>query len=169
MTRGGMTMVPAAAWRACLYLLLWLLLAGWHASDLPALLPAVAAATWTSLLLLPPGAWRLSLAGIALLALRFPAQSILAGVDVARRALHPDLKLHPGFVPYRPLLAPGLAREGFCTFASLLPGTLPTGTDSSGALLIHCLDVGQPVAAAMAIEERRFLRALGRADRSRDG
>jgi len=40
-------------------------------------------------------------------------------------------------------------------------GTLPTGTDEHGALLVHCLDIGQPVAANLAAEERLFIRAVG--------
>ena len=47
------------------------------------------------------------------------------------------------------------------SFQSLLRGTLPTGTDENGALLVHCLDAGQPVAANLAEEETMFIRALG--------
>jgi multicomponent Na+:H+ antiporter subunit E len=43
----------------------------------------------------------------------------------------------------------------------MMPGTLPTGTDEHGALLVHCLDIGQPVAANLAAEERLFIRAVG--------
>ena len=42
-----------------------------------------------------------------------------------------------------------------------MPGTLPTGTDEEGALLVHCLDRGQPVAANLEAEERLFIRAVG--------
>jgi multicomponent Na+:H+ antiporter subunit E len=42
-----------------------------------------------------------------------------------------------------------------------MPGTLPTGTNEQGALLVHCLDVAQPVAANLAAEERLFIRAVG--------
>jgi multicomponent Na+:H+ antiporter subunit E len=45
--------------------------------------------------------------------------------------------------------------------SSLLPGTLPAGTDDSGAVVIHCLDVGQPVVAHMTAEQELFVRALG--------
>ena len=57
--------------------------------------------------------------------------------------------------------APGPARDAFCAIASLLPGTLPAGSDPSGALLVHCLDVGQDVPAQMAAEEAVFVAALG--------
>ena len=43
----------------------------------------------------------------------------------------------------------------------LLPGTLPAGSDDDGALLIHCLDVEQPVADNLSAEEVLFSRMIG--------
>jgi multicomponent Na+:H+ antiporter subunit E len=106
-----------------------------------------AAATWISLRLLPPGAARLRPLAFARLALRFFGQSMVAGADVAWRALDPRLPLRPGFVLCPTRLAPG-------------PGTLPAGSEPS-ALLMHCLDVGQDVPAQMAEEEAVFVAALG--------
>lgn len=57
-------------------------------------------------------------------------------------------------------LPAGGARSAFCALSSLMPGTLPTGIDEKGALLVHCLDIGQPVAANLAAEERLFIRAV---------
>ena len=153
---------PAAALtRATAFLVLWLILAGFNPADLPAAVVAVAGATWTSLRLLPPGGSPLSPLGIASLALRFPRQSLMAGIDVARRALDPRLPLRPGFVTVSPRLSPGTPRDAFCAFASLLPGTLPTDTNEDGTLLVHCLDIGLPVATQMAADEEFFGRALG--------
>jgi multicomponent Na+:H+ antiporter subunit E len=42
-----------------------------------------------------------------------------------------------------------------------MPGTLPTGVDEQGALLVHCLDTSQPVAANLTAEELLFMRAVG--------
>jgi multicomponent Na+:H+ antiporter subunit E len=42
-----------------------------------------------------------------------------------------------------------------------MPGTLPTGTNEEGALLVHCLDTSQPVAANLSAEELLFMRAVG--------
>jgi multicomponent Na+:H+ antiporter subunit E len=103
----------------------------------------------------------LRLASLAALALSFMRQSVVSGMDVARRALHPRLQLRPGFVVYLLHLPPGGAQSAFCALSSLLPGTLPTGTDENGALLIHCRDVDQPVGADLAAEESLFIRALG--------
>ncbi len=152
--------VSATVVRAIGFLVFWLMLAGVNPADLPAAALAVAAATWTSLHLLPPGTWRLSPVGLARLVLRFPLQSVVAGVDVARRALDPRLPLRPGFVACPARLPPGTARDAFCTLTSLLPGTLPAGTGQDGTLLIHCLDVGLPVAAQLAREEALFADAL---------
>jgi multicomponent Na+:H+ antiporter subunit E len=49
---------------------------------------------------------------------------------------------------------------------SLLPGTVPTGSDKSGAILIHCLDVKQPVVAQLAADEALLVRAMGGARRN---
>jgi multicomponent Na+:H+ antiporter subunit E len=53
-------------------------------------------------------------------------------------------------------------RNAFCTITSLLPGTLPSGSDESGAVVVHCLDITQPVAEQLAREEALLERALGR-------
>jgi multicomponent Na+:H+ antiporter subunit E len=153
-------LLRSAFTRAVGFLVCWLVLAGIDPGDLPAAAVAVAAATFVSLRLLPPGGRRLSPLGVARLALRFPFQAVIAGVDVARRALDPRLPLRPGFVTYTPRLPPGNARDAFCALASLMPGTLPADTNPDGTLLIHCLDIDQPAAAQLAVEEARFMRAL---------
>jgi multicomponent Na+:H+ antiporter subunit E len=150
-----------AAARAALFLAFWLMISGWAPTDLPVGLAAVAGATWISLNLLPPGRSRMRMASLALLAANFFRQSIVSGADVAWRALSPKLRLRPGFVAFPLRLPPGGKRSAFCALSSLMPGTLPTGTDDRGALLVHCLDVGQPVAANLAAEEGLFIRAVG--------
>jgi multicomponent Na+:H+ antiporter subunit E len=159
-------LVPAAIGRGVAFLCLWLVI---FRFDLLAVLIGVitaAMATWISLRLLPPGAGRLRPLALARFALRFFGQSAVAGSDVARRALDPRLPLRPGFARCPTRLAPGLLRDAFCAIASLLPGTLPAGSDPSGALLVHCLDVSQDVPAQMAQEEAVFVAALPRASRN---
>jgi len=95
--------------------------------------------------------------------LRFLQDSLVAGADVARRALDPKLPLRPGFVLHTVGLPPGAARNMFTTLMSLLPGTVPTGSDERGRILIHCLDVEQPVAAQLAAAEALFVRVVGEA------
>ena len=84
---------PIATSRAALFLCLWLVLAGANPGDLPAATAAIAAATWTSLHLLEPSSSRRSPRAIARLALLFLYHSVVAGVDVAGRALNPRLPL----------------------------------------------------------------------------
>jgi multicomponent Na+:H+ antiporter subunit E len=45
--------------------------------------------------------------------------------------------------------------------AAPMPGTLPAGSDQSGALIYHCLDVDQPVAQQLKQEETLLVAALG--------
>jgi len=148
-----------AVWRWAAFLGLWLILAGADPADLPVGIAAAIAATWTSLRLMPPGQSRPSVVALAGLALRFFYQSVVAGADVARRALDPRLPLRPGFVSYPVGFPPGASRNAFATLTSLLPGTVPAG-DENGQLVYHCLDVDQPVAAQLAAEEAALLRAL---------
>lgn len=149
----------AAFARALALLGLWIVLIGAKPADLAIGLVTIAAATWTSLHLLAPSGTRVRLGPLLALALRFLWQSVVAGCDVARRALHPQMPLHPGFVAYPVRLQPGPARNAFIALTSLLPGTVPTG-DQDGALLYHCLDTERPVVAELAAEEAAFSRVL---------
>jgi multicomponent Na+:H+ antiporter subunit E len=153
-------MFPAVVLRAIVFLALWFVLVGIDIEDLPATTLAVVSATWMSLRLLPPGDARPSPAAVARLAFRFLVQSVVAGIDVARRALDPRLPLRPGFVTYSVGFAPGPARNLFTTVTSLLPGTVPAGEDG-GHLVYHCLDIDQPVVSQLAAEEAALSRALG--------
>jgi multicomponent Na+:H+ antiporter subunit E len=143
------------------FLVFWVIIAGTEPVDLLFGAPAALIVTWASLQLLPPGTRRLRVVALARLVPRFLYQSIGAGVDVAWRALDPRLPLQPGFVTYRPRLPPGAALSAFCTVTSLLPGTLPSGTDERGRLMIHCLDKDQPIADQLATEEALLMEALG--------
>jgi multicomponent Na+:H+ antiporter subunit E len=148
-----------AALRALGFLVLWVVVTGGNPADLVAGAVAVLAASWASLHLLRPGTSRVRPAALAKLVLHFLCQSVVAGVDVARRVLDPRLPLNPGFVLYPVRLPPGPGRNMFTALMSLLPGTVPTGA-AEGGLFIHCLDVGQPVAAQLAEEEALFTRVV---------
>jgi multicomponent Na+:H+ antiporter subunit E len=137
------------------------MIAGHDPADLPIGLFAATLATWTSLRLLPPVKVKLRLPALATFTLHFMRQSVSAGVEVAWRAFSPRLPLDPGFVVYPCRLRSTGARSAFCAVSSLLPGTLPAGADENGVLLVHCLDVGQPVTANLAAEEALFSRAIG--------
>jgi multicomponent Na+:H+ antiporter subunit E len=153
--------------RMAAFLGFWLVLSGFSPVGFLIGILAAATAARMSVRLLPPGPWRVRPIVVSRLLLRFLRQSIVAGVDVAWRALDPRLPLRTGFVVYRTHLAPGALCEAFCVMTSLLPGSLPCGRDGAGNLVIHCLDVTQPVAEQLAAEEALLVRALG--DVRRDG
>jgi multicomponent Na+:H+ antiporter subunit E len=144
-------------------LCLWLAVAGSGVVDVLVGGASAAVAAWASLRLLPPAVRRPRPLALAKLVVRFLWQSVVAGTDVARRALDPALPLRPGFRDC-PLGVPaGTARGAFCALSSLMPGTLVAGS-APGALQVHCLDASQDVPAQMRAEERLFLAAVGAAD-----
>ena len=144
-----------------MFLALWLVLTLGNSADLPAGIVAAIAATWVSVYLLTLSDADLSLPAMLKFALHFFYQSVVAGVDVARRALDPRLPLQPGYVSFPCRLSKGPARSTFCTLASLLPGTVPVTANDSGVVLVHCLDVNQPVVAQLTADEQLFRRVLG--------
>jgi multicomponent Na+:H+ antiporter subunit E len=146
LARPGDAAVPTADWAAAV------------APDLLVGLLAAAAATWVSLRLLPPTAGRLRLAALLRFTLHFLWQSVVSGVDVARRAFAPSLPLKLGFLAYPVRLPTATGRAAFGAVTSLMPGTLPVGTDADGALVYHCLDLDQPVAANLARDESMLAR-----------
>jgi multicomponent Na+:H+ antiporter subunit E len=147
--------------RGAVFLGLWLILSGLQPAELLVGVFAAGMATWASVRLSPPGQWRIRPRALAAFGLRFLHQSVTAGTDVAWRALRPRQSLRPGFVIYRTQLSQGPTQAAFCGVMSLVPGTLPSGRSDNGALVIHCLDVEQPVAAQSAVEEELLARALG--------
>ena len=149
------------AWvRGTLFFALWMVLLQSIAPlDLAVGFVAAFLATRASLYLLPPESGRVRLLALAMLVPRFCWQSLLAGVDVARRAFTPSMPLSTGFVAYRTAFPRGHARNNFATITSLMPGTVPCG-DGPDTIEFHCLDTGQPVAEQMAAEERRLASAL---------
>lgn len=154
--------IRSSAWaRGAGFLGFWLALIGIDPVDLVVGVMAAAIATWVSLRLLPPGPSRFRLGEVASYVLRFLHQSVVAGVDVARRALDPRLPLRPGFVVHQCNLPHGAAHDAFCAITGLLPGTLPCGPDKNGGIVIHCLDTREPVIDQLTEEEVQFVRALG--------
>jgi multicomponent Na+:H+ antiporter subunit E len=149
-----------AAIRALLYFGVWIVI---DQSAKPANLGfgvlATTAATWASLKLMPPASGRVRLGVLLMLLPRFLWQSLVAGIDVARRAFSPRLPLQPGFVDYAPGLPRGSARNAFEAISSLLPGSVPTG-ETETVIEYHALDTAQPVVEQLAAEEQAYAKAL---------
>lgn len=158
--RANASVPRAAILRGAGLAVLWLLLMpSLKVGDLAVGALAVAGATAASLRLLPPASGEVRLWPLLWLLPRFLWQSLVAGVDVARRALAPRMPLRTGFVTFRTSLPRGHARNNFATIMSLMPGTVPCG-DGQDSIEFHCLDTGQPVARQMASEEQRLASVL---------
>ena len=126
---------------------------------------ATAFATWVSLQLLPPASGRLRFFVLLGFIPHFLWQSVVAGLDVARRAFLPNMPMQPGFVQCPLNFPPGLTRNTFAMITSLLPGSVPSG-ETDGVLIYHALDTSQPVAEQLRHEERLLSRGLVAGERS---
>lgn len=157
--------VPRASvtWlRGVAYFGFWLLLLPSFAlADLAFGLLLAGAATWVSMRLLPVEAGSLRVSKLLQLVPHFVYESVLAGVDVARRALDPKLPLNPGLVNCPVGFPPGFARNTFATIMSLLPGSVSVGDGADDRVLVyHCLDLDEPLVERLYAEERLFAKAL---------
>lgn len=166
-TTFGDAPIPTLLARGFGFFIIWLALIGTAPKDMPFGLLAAVAATWASGQLWPSEG-RLSLSGLARFVLRFLPQSVVAGADVAWRAMAPRIVLRPGLVAYRATLPAGLAQGAMCAVMSLQPGKLPVSCQASGEMLVHCLDTEAPVTAELAADEAAFRRML-RAAHGEDG
>gem|GEM_PF-3127830 len=115
-------------------------------------------ATVVSVLLLPPLLW--SLTGIVRFVPFFLWRSLSGGVDVARRALHPQLPISPGLFHHRWRLPPGLPRVFMANTVSLLPGTLSLELDAN-CLQVHVLDEGKDFLSELKKVEQRVAAMFG--------
>lgn len=125
-----MKWIVSSAWRALLLALLWMLLSGAAADYLTYGAVSVVAATALSLVLMPPQGpprptrWPRRLWFGAMLAGWFLGQSVVGGIDVARRALrrHPDIE--PAVVEAPVELPEGHARQMAMLMMNLMPGSM---------------------------------------------
>lgn len=148
--------------RLMIFGLIWVILADPVVEDWPGMAVGVLAATATSLALLPPTTARMRPLTLLRLAGRFARQSLLGGLDVGWRALHPRMPMRPGLRLHDSRLPPGNARNVLRALASAVPGVLPCGETETGVLIVHCLDDAEEVDATLAADEGLFLRLIGR-------
>lgn len=127
-------------------------LRGWYYGVL-----AIVAASFTSLMLIPPGSWRWNMLELPRFGFFFLQQSILGGVDVARRALDPRLPVDPTFIEYPLRLSKEPARVFFSNTMSLLPGTVSVELWPN-LLRLHVLDRNMPVLETLRELEERVAR-----------
>ena len=123
-------------------------------------IPIIALATLASHRLQPGRGGRLRpIASLRFLGFFFH-QSLRAGIDVARRALSPTLRLAPAFIEYRLRLPAGPARVFIVDTLSLLPGTLSAELRDD-CVCLHVLDANLPVEAEVRAVERHIAAVFG--------
>jgi multicomponent Na+:H+ antiporter subunit E len=84
--------------------------------------------------------------------------SIVAALEVAKYAFRRQPGLHSGFVTYDCDIPDGTKRDLYLSMVSLMPGSLPVDVEENGRVIIHCLDINQPIAEQMADNEARLIR-----------
>lgn len=122
------------------YLVVWWILTGgnrssWLIGGFAIALALLASTTIPA----PPLSLRFSPAGLLRFIPYFVVQSIIGGIDVARRAFSPRLPLDPTLIHYPLQLPPGGARIFLLNTVSLLPGTLSADLQDD-TLTVHLLD-----------------------------
>lgn len=131
-------------WRIVLFIAVWWILTQGRADSWGVGLISIVSALIVSLVLLPPGLFRFSLAGIFFFLLYFLSRSLKSGIQVALMAVRLDLDLHPDIqkIPLR--LPEGLGRVILVNTLNLMPGTLSVNLTTS-SLYLHVLDERQPI------------------------
>ncbi|MFP4607217.1 MAG: Na+/H+ antiporter subunit E [Thiohalospira sp.] len=143
--------------KAALLFVLWLLLTDAAVAGLPF---GVAAAVLGALVLPGGGNWPLSPGGWLLFIPWFLLRSVAGGWDVLRRTVQPARPLDPDWVEYETTLTRPAARHLMAAVVGLLPGTLVARLDGHH-LRVHALDRSLPVAADLAVLERRIAALFG--------
>lgn len=151
--------------RAVLMLGVWLIVSEFALSGLPFGLCAAIGAAAVSLRVLPPRPAGFAPLRFLILWPSFLGRSVMAGFDVARRAVSPGPPVLPGWVEHESALPEGPPRTLFGAEISLLPGTLSAGT-RSGRLHVHALDMSQETEAQLETWEAELQRAFPRKYRS---
>lgn len=146
--------------RAALLAALWWALAEGRAESWWIGVPAIAAGALASLALQGSRPWPMRPLAVLRSLAWFARRSLLAGFDVALRALRARPGLAPGFLVLRSRLRDPAACVLLANALSLLPGTL--SVELSGERLeLHVLDRAAPVERQMRELEARIADLLG--------
>jgi len=149
-----------SAWRAAALALLWWVLTAGDPGSWVVGVPAVVAATWASLRLIPRKLWRWRLAGLLRFLPFFLWESVRGSLDVSVRALHPRTPLAPAVLHYRLRLSDDFACVFLANTMSLLPGSLSADLHHD-RLTVHVLDGSLPVEARLKSLEARVGQMFG--------
>ena len=146
-------------WRIVLFIAAWWILTQGKADSWGIGLVSIVSALIVSLILLPPGLFRFSFAGLFIFLLYFLSRSLKGGIQVALMAVQLDLDLHPNIqkIPLR--LPEGLGRVILVNTLNLQPGTLSVDLTAS-SLYLHVLDERQPIEAQVRDIEKLIAHML---------
>jgi multicomponent Na+:H+ antiporter subunit E len=136
----------------------WWILAEGDPSSWAIGVPTVALAVWASHRVgvdssAPPLRYR-ALPGFALF---FASRSLVAGLDVARRTVSPDLPIAPRLLSVPTSLPAGLPRVLLVAVLSLMPGSLGVSLEHDD-IVLHVLDARTDVTADVRRTEARIAR-----------
>ena len=107
-----------------------------------------------------PGSYRLRITGTLMFTGHFLGNSIIAGLDVARRILLPRLPVDPGTLVLITALPEGSPRWLLANALSLMPGTLSVNLIDDH-IELHCLDQGMPITQSVRRTEARIAAMYG--------
>ena len=141
-------------------LLLWWALTEGAPGALPMMLPAALLAAAAGAMLAAPWRHRFRLTALPGFVFFFLRQSLSAGVDVARRTLHPRMPLATDIIEVPLQLPEGAPRWLLINTMSLLPGTLSVDIVQQ-KLQLHVLDRNQPIAGQVLDTEKRIAALFG--------
>jgi multicomponent K+:H+ antiporter subunit E len=80
---------------------------------------------------------------------------VVANIDVARRILGPESRIHPGYVRVPLDLRDARAVSILASIVTMTPGTLSAALESDGrVLLVHCFHLTDPEATVASIKSR---------------
>lgn len=153
-------MTGALLFRGTVFALVWWVLAEGNSDSWGMGAASVAGALAASLYLAPPGAVRLSPAGLLGFAGFFLIQSVKGGIQVAARAFRPDMDLAPALVEVPVALPAGLPRVLLVNTLNLLPGTVGIRLEGD-RLRLHVLDARLATTEEVRETEARIARMLG--------
>ena len=139
---------------------IWCLFTGWSVISLVMGLPIILAALIVTRYLPALPVFAMRPVEAAHFLLYFSRQSILGGVDVAWRALHPRIPLAPGFVEYQLRLTNDFAAMFFANTVSMLPGTLSVDLRDK-QVTVHALDRNQDIRKNLRLLEQRVAELFG--------
>jgi multicomponent K+:H+ antiporter subunit E len=80
---------------------------------------------------------------------------VVANIDVARRVLGPEARIHPGYIRVPLELHDHRAIAILASIVTMTPGTLSAALESDGrVLLVHCFHLTDPEATVASIKSR---------------